>query len=65
MQGAGDAFVGALATFLVSHRDFPMHQIIGAACVIGTISVTKEGTQTSYPTKCNVFDREYKYLTLK
>ncbi|KAM3962060.1 ribokinase [Aphomia sociella] len=62
--GAGDAFVGALATFLVTQKTFPMHQIIGAACKIATMSVTKEGTQTSYPTNFNVFNKpfEYKFL---
>lgn len=64
MQGAGDAFVGALATYLVTHKDQPMHQIIGAACYVATQSVTKEGTQTSYPDKINAFNRSYKYLCL-
>lgn len=63
--GAGDAFVGALATFLNSHKTQPLHQIIGAACHIASLSVTKEGTQTSYPTNCNAFDREYKYIEIK
>ncbi|KAJ0176154.1 hypothetical protein K1T71_008328 [Dendrolimus kikuchii] len=62
--GAGDAFVGALATFLVTHKIQPLHQIIGAACHIATISVTVEGTQNSYPTKNDVFTKEYKYLML-
>ncbi|XP_059062712.1 ribokinase-like [Achroia grisella] len=62
--GAGDAFVGALATFLMTQKNYPMHQIIGAACDVATISVTKEGTQTSYPTKFNASDKEYKYLYL-
>lgn len=63
-QGAGDAFVGALATYLVTHKDYPMHQIIGAACKIATISVTREGTQTSYPTNYNAFNQQYKYERL-
>lgn len=65
--GAGDAFVGALATFLVSHKDQPLHQIIGAACEVATISVTKEGTQTSYPTSFTYtpFKKEYKYEELQ
>lgn len=41
-----------------------MHQIIGAACEVATISVTKEGTQTSYPTNPNVFNKEYEYVQL-
>lgn len=64
LQGAGDAFVGALASFLVSHSDQPMSQIIGAACYVATLSVTKEGTQTSYPTKFDAFKKEYKYKHL-
>lgn len=63
-QGAGDAFVGALATFLVRHKDYPLHQIVGAACKIATLSVTKEGTQTSYPTNYDPFSIKYKYLNL-
>ncbi|XP_026752535.1 ribokinase-like isoform X2 [Galleria mellonella] len=62
--GAGDAFVGALATFLVTQKNYSLHQIIGAACEVATISVTKEGTQTSYPTKLNPFNKEFKYLYL-
>ncbi|XP_072930680.1 ribokinase-like isoform X2 [Epargyreus clarus] len=63
--GAGDAFVGALATFLVTKRNFPLHQIVGAACDIATMSVTKEGTQTSYPSEHTAFNKVYKYVTLK
>lgn len=62
--GAGDAFVGALATYLVTYKDKPMHQIIGAACQVATMSVTKEGTQTSYPRKFDAFKKEYKYVLL-
>ncbi|KAL0878528.1 hypothetical protein ABMA27_003616 [Loxostege sticticalis] len=63
--GAGDAFVGALATFLLSHKDLPMHQKIGAACEVASISVTKEGTQTSYPTNYTPFIKQYKYSKLQ
>ncbi|XP_047028046.1 ribokinase-like isoform X1 [Helicoverpa zea] len=62
--GAGDAFVGAFATYLVTHKDKPMHQIIGAACHVASLSVTKEGTQTSYPSKFDAFKRVYKYKKL-
>lgn len=64
LQGAGDAFVGALATYLVLHKEQPIHQIVGAACRVATLSVTKEGTQTSYPNKFNAFEKEYKYINL-
>ncbi|XP_041981336.1 ribokinase [Aricia agestis] len=62
--GAGDAFVGALATYLTSHKDYAIHQIIGAACDIATMSVLKEGTQTSYPTDYKPFTKEYPYELL-
>ncbi|XP_049874856.1 ribokinase-like isoform X2 [Pectinophora gossypiella] len=62
--GAGDAFVGALATFLMTHKDYPLHQIIGAACHVASISVTKEGTQTSYPKNFKGFGTEYTYVKL-
>lgn len=62
--GAGDAFVGALATYLVSHKNYPLHQIIGAACHVASISVTKEGTQTSYPENYEAFQTEYRYYKL-
>ncbi|KAJ2951815.1 hypothetical protein O0L34_g13978 [Tuta absoluta] len=63
--GAGDAFVGALATLLVSYKGYPLHQIIGAACEYASISVTKEGTQTSYPPNFKPFGKEYKYVNLE
>ncbi|XP_075976558.1 ribokinase-like isoform X2 [Anticarsia gemmatalis] len=62
--GAGDAFVGALATYLVTYKGQPLHQIIGAACHVATLSVTKEGTQKSYPEKIDAFNREYQYIKL-
>ncbi|XP_012547627.1 ribokinase isoform X2 [Bombyx mori] len=63
--GAGDAFIGALATFLVEYKDYPLHQLIGAACAVATISVTVEGTQTSYPTKNDFFCKKYEYVQLE
>ncbi|CAH0625413.1 unnamed protein product [Chrysodeixis includens] len=62
--GAGDAFVGALATYLVQNKKQPIDHIIGAACKVATLSVTKEGTQTSYPDKFNAFEKEYKSINL-
>ncbi|CAG4961971.1 unnamed protein product [Colias eurytheme] len=61
--GAGDAFVGALATFLVTQKDRPIHQIIGAACDVASKSVTIEGTQTSFPNKYT-FHENYNYIVL-
>ncbi|XP_026493862.2 ribokinase [Vanessa tameamea] len=62
--GAGDAFVGALATFLMRDKNKPLHQVVGAACKIATLSVMKEGTQTSYPENHSSFDEEYSFVIL-
>ncbi|CAK1543069.1 unnamed protein product [Leptosia nina] len=62
--GAGDAFVGALATFMATHKKLPFHQIIGAACDVASKSVTKEGTQSSFPDKYNPFEVVYQYIML-
>ena len=53
LQGAGDAFVGALAYYLSkdSYATLPMKEKLRRACHIASYSVTKEGTQTSYPWK--------------
>lgn len=45
--GAGDAFVGALAHFLVSGAD--LRDAAERSCHIASHSVTKRGTQTSFP----------------
>ncbi|CAH0726985.1 unnamed protein product, partial [Brenthis ino] len=62
--GAGDAFVGALAKYLVFNKDQPFHQIVSAACEVASISVTKEGTQTSYPQEHCAFTKTYPYFVL-
>ncbi|KAL4711089.1 hypothetical protein ACJJTC_009460 [Scirpophaga incertulas] len=62
--GAGDAFVGALATYIIRYKDKPLHQLIGAACEVASESVTKEGTQTSYPSNHIPFTKEYKYIRI-
>jgi ribokinase len=47
--GAGDAFVGAFAA-LIAHGEDPVTAARGAvACA--SLSVTSQGTQSSYPTK--------------
>ncbi|XP_038212734.1 ribokinase-like [Zerene cesonia] len=61
--GAGDAFVGALATFLVTQKDRAIHQIIGAACDVASKSVINEGTQSSFPDKF-ICQENYKYTVL-
>ncbi|XP_064623530.1 ribokinase-like [Lineus longissimus] len=49
--GAGDAFVGALASYLAKYPDLGMEETIRRSCEIATISVQAPGTQTSYPWK--------------
>lgn len=46
-SGAGDAFVGSLATFLSS--GIGLDESVRRACSIATMSVQKMGTQTSFP----------------
>ena len=45
--GAGDAFVGSLATFLA--QGVGLDEGVKQACAIATLSVQKMGTQTSFP----------------
>jgi len=45
--GAGDSFVGSLAFFLGSQ--LALADAVGKASSIATLSVTKQGTQSSYP----------------
>jgi ribokinase len=50
--GAGDAFVGTLAFFLAEGR--PMRESVRKSNAIAALSVTKEGTQVSFPTRGEV-----------
>lgn len=52
--GAGDAFVGSLAYFMAEGR--PMREAIEKANAIAAMSVTKSGTQVSFPTRDEVAD---------
>ena len=47
--GAGDAFSGALIYFLVEMPELDMSEAIKRACYVASLSVQKEGTQSSYP----------------
>lgn len=47
--GAGDSFIGALAFYLARFPDSPLHQQIGGACEVASISVQYHGTQSSFP----------------
>ena len=48
MQGAGDAFVGALAYYLACHSVLPFEEMIRRSGIIASCSVTAPGTQASY-----------------
>jgi ribokinase len=48
-SGAGDAFIGALAVYL--GKSVPWHQAVLRAMAVAALSVTKPGTQSSYPTR--------------
>jgi len=50
--GAGDCFIGSLAYFL--NHGQPVSKAMEFASYIAGISVTKEGTQTSYPHKSSL-----------
>lgn len=47
--GAGDSFVGSLAYFMSCHASLPLEEMIRRSCQVATVSVQREGTQTSYP----------------
>ncbi|XP_067941626.1 ribokinase-like [Watersipora subatra] len=48
--GAGDCFVGSLAYFMAREKDLPLDEMIKRASYVATVSVRREGTQSSYPT---------------
>ncbi|VEN36421.1 unnamed protein product [Callosobruchus maculatus] len=47
--GAGDAFIGALAYLLANRKEMSMEMCVGLACVAAADSVTRPGTQRSFP----------------
>ena len=47
--GAGDAFCGTLIYFLVEIPEIGMVEAIKRSCDVTSLSVQKEGTQSSYP----------------
>lgn len=53
-QGAGDAFLGALAYFKAYYPHLPMDECIRRACVVATQSVLKHGTHASFPRRDNL-----------
>ena len=49
--GAGDSFVGTMSYYLAYHPELEMKEMVKRSCAVATISVQKEGTQTSFPYK--------------
>ena len=47
--GAGDAFVGSMSYYLVNHPGLKLSDIVERSCKVATVTVQKEGTQTSFP----------------
>ncbi len=48
-KGAGDAFVGTLAYFYATRKDLEFEEIVKRASSVAAVTVTRQGTQTSYP----------------
>lgn len=53
-SGAGDAFIGSLAVFLL--EGLPLRQAAQLANRAAALSVTRPGTQTSFPTRTEIDD---------
>ena len=49
--GAGDSFVGSMAYYLANYQGLELTEVVSRACQVATITVQKEGTQTSFPNK--------------
>lgn len=47
--GAGDAFIGALAYLVANRKDLSIEDCIEISCVVAADSVTRPGTQISFP----------------
>ncbi len=54
-SGAGDAFIGSLAVFLV--ESVPLLEAVRRANLAAALSVTRPGTQASFPTRTEVETR--------
>jgi ribokinase len=52
--GAGDAFIGSLGVFLAS--GVALVEAVHRACALATLSVTRLGTQASYPSRAEVME---------
>jgi ribokinase len=51
-SGAGDVFIGSLAVFVV--EDLPLREAARRANVAAALSVTRPGTQASFPTRAEI-----------
>jgi ribokinase len=51
-SGAGDAFLGGLATFMA--EGFPLSEAVRGANAVAALSVTRVGTQSALPTRVEV-----------
>jgi ribokinase len=51
-SGAGDALIGSLAVFLA--EGLPLREALRRASVAAALSVTRPGTQASFPTRAEV-----------
>lgn len=47
--GAGDSFVGSMAYYLSYYPDLDLASIVTRSCAVASLTVQKEGTQTSFP----------------
>lgn len=52
--GAGDAFVGSLAYFLACRPELPLAEAARRACRVASLSVLREGAQSSFPARSEV-----------
>ena len=50
-SGAGDCFIGAVAFYKARHPELGWQQLLTLASEVAALSVTKTGTQSSYPSR--------------
>jgi ribokinase len=56
--GAGDSFAGSMAFYMANFANLDLEEIVRRYCNIASISVTKEGTQPSFPNKSQLLPVE-------
>ncbi|MBN3313730.1 RBSK Ribokinase, partial [Atractosteus spatula] len=52
--GAGDSFIGALAFYMARYPTMPVEEMARRANQVAAVSVQAAGTQTSYPSRCDL-----------